>query len=109
MFMFCLAVMVVFVFMQNHQGGFLWIDDYPMDRARWLRNDEDNLDFEAPMAGHYSVVSSVDGPQYHGGNEDSVVVGSAHLSMLSPCWAYSKLTIIFGFLIVIISIVIMLG
>jgi hypothetical protein len=109
MFMFCLTVMVVFVFMQNHRGGFLWIDDYPMDRTRWLRNDEDNLDFEAPMAGHHSVVSSVDGPQYHGGNEDSVVVGSGHLSMLSPCWACSKLTIIFGFLIVIISIIIMLG
>jgi hypothetical protein len=126
-----------FVFMQNHRDGFLWIDDCLMDWTWWLRNDEDNLDFEAPIAGHHSIVSSADGPQYsyednatmggglhgkrskikheaeaseyHGGNEDSVVVGSGHLSMLSPCCACSKLTIIFGCLIVILSMVIMLG
>jgi hypothetical protein len=66
--------------MQNHQGGFLWIDDCPMDRTL-----------------------------VYGGNEDSAVVGSGHLSMLSPCCACSKLTIIFGCMIVIISIVIMIG
>jgi hypothetical protein len=107
-----------------------------MDRTRWLRNDEDDLDYEAPMVGHHFVVSSANGPQYsfednaamgggvhgkwskikheakaseyHGRNEDSAIVGSGHLSMLSPCCVCSKLTIIFGCLIVILSLVIML-
>ena len=121
--------------MQNHQGSFLWIDDNPIDRTWWLHNDEDDLDYKAPMAGHHSAMSSVNGPQYssednaamgggvhgkqskikheakeyHGGNEVNAIVGSGHLSMLSPCCACSKLTIIFGCLIVILSMAIMLG
>jgi hypothetical protein len=62
-----------FVFMQNHRDGFLCIADCPMDRTRWLQNDEDNLDFEAPMAGHHSIVSSTNGPQYS--YEDNAAMG----------------------------------
>ena len=126
-----------FVFMWNHRGGFLWIDDCPMDQTRWLWNDEDNLDFEALMTGHHSVMSLADGPhylyednaamggglhgkqskikheveasEYHGGNEDNAIVGPGHLSMLSPCCACSKFKIIFGCFIVIVSMVIMFG
>ncbi|KAE8125101.1 hypothetical protein FH972_019936 [Carpinus fangiana] len=58
---------------KNHHDGFLWIDDCPMDRTRLLRNDEDDLDYKAPMAGHHSVVSSTDGPQYS--YEDNAAMG----------------------------------
>jgi hypothetical protein len=101
-----------------------------MDQTWWLRNDKDDLDYEAPMVGHHSAVSSVNEPQYsfednaamgdvygkqskikheaetseyHRGNEDNAIVGSGHLSMLLPCCVCSKLTIIFGCLIVILS------
>ena len=62
-----------FVFMQNHQGSFLWIDDNPMDRTWWLHNDEDDLDYEAPMVGYHSAMSSIDGLQYS--SEDNAAMG----------------------------------
>ena len=71
---------------------------------------EDNVAMGGGLHGKWSKIKhEVEASEYHRGNEDSAVVGLSHLSMLSPYCACSKLTIIFGCLIVILSMVFMLG